>query len=427
MLDTKFIREHTERVIQNSSAKHTQPDIPGFVRLDERRRAIIQEGQDLKAKRNTVSDEIARLKKAKENADQRIAEMKIVSDTIKHLDEELRGIEEQMEHIALFVPNITHTSVPHGKDASANIEVRRKDGINPCEGEKGFRKDHATLAKEHGIVDFERGAKISGSGFPLYTGTGARLERALLNFMLDRHTLQNGYTEVFVPFLVNAASMRGTGQLPKFADDMYACADDELYLIPTAEVPITNIYRDDILTSAELTKKHCGYSACFRRESGSYGKDTRGLLRLHQFNKVELVQFAKPEDSYNQLELLVGEAEGILETLGIPYRTILLCDGDTGFSSAKTYDLEVWSPAEQKWLEVSSCSNFEDFQARRANIRYRPEPSAKPEFVHTLNGSGLATPRLVVAILEHYQTEDGRIRIPDALQPYCGFEWIGEK
>ena len=425
MLDTKFIRDNTERVIQNSHAKHTQPDIHGFVKMDERRRAIIQEAQDLKATRNNVSDEIARLKKAKENADALIAEMKTVSDTIKQLDEELRGVEEQMEHIALYVPNVSHESVPHGKDATGNVEIRRKDGVNACEAERGFRKDHATLAKDLAIVDFERGAKISGSGFPLYTGKGARLERALLNFMLDRHTEENGYTEVFVPFLVNAASMRGTGQLPKFADDMYTCTDDELYLIPTAEVPITNIYRDDILTGTDLPIKHCAYSACFRREAGSYGKDTRGFLRLHQFNKIEMVKFVRPEDSYHELEMLVRDAEGILEVLGIPYRTILLCDGDTGFSSAKTYDLEVWSPAEQKWLEVSSCSNFEDFQARRANIRFRPEHGAKPEFVHTLNGSGLATPRLMVALLEHYQTEDGRIHIPEPLRSYCGFEWIG--
>lgn len=425
MLDTKFIRENPDKVLQNSHAKHTQPDIPGFLHLDERRRAIIQQAQDLKAKRNTVSEEIARLKKAKENADALIAEMKTVSDTIKQLDDELRGVEEQMEHMTLFIPNVTHESVPHGKDASGNIEVRRQDGVNACEGERGFRKDHATLAKELGIVDFERGAKISGSGFPLYTGKGARLERALLNFMLDRHTGDNGYTEVFVPFLVNEASMRGTGQLPKFAEDMYTCAADDLYLIPTAEVPITNIYRDDILPAAELTKKHCGYSACFRREAGSYGKDTRGFLRLHQFNKIELVKFAKPDESYAELESLVNDAEGILQVLGIPYRVILLCDGDTGFSSAKTYDLEVWSPAEQKWLEVSSCSNFEDFQARRANIRYRPEQGTKPEFLHTLNGSGLATPRLMVALMEHYQTEDGKIRIPAPLQPYCGFEQIG--
>jgi seryl-tRNA synthetase len=424
MLDAKFIRENADQVRQNALGKHTQADIDGYLTLDERRRHIIQTAQDLKAKRNTVSEEIAQLKKAKANADALIAAMKTVSDNIKQLDDDLRSVEEELETISLYLPNMTHSSVPQGKDASANVEVRRLDGINPIGGEAGFRKDHATIAKLLGIVDFERGAKISGSGFPLYTGKGARLERSLLNFMLDHHTSANAYTEVFVPFLVNSASMRGTGQLPKFADDMYHAKDDDLYLIPTAEVPITNIYRDEILQATELTKKHCGYSACFRREAGSYGKDTRGFLRLHQFNKVEMVKFAKPEDSYNELESLVGDAEGILKELGIPFRTILLCNGDTGFSSAKTYDLEVWSPCEQKWLEVSSCSNFEDFQARRANIRFRPEHGSKPEFVHTLNGSGLATPRLMVAILEHYQTEDGRIRVPEPLQSYCGFDVI---
>ncbi|TAE30569.1 MAG: serine--tRNA ligase [Candidatus Kapaibacterium sp.] len=424
MLDAKFIRENADHVRQNSLAKHTQPDIDGYVKLDERRRHTIQQAQELKEKRNIVSEEIARLKKAKENADALIAEMKTVSDTIKQLDEDLRGVETELEQIALYIPNVLHSSVPDGNDASSNVEVRRLDGINPIGGEAGFRKDHATIAKQLGIVDFERGAKISGSGFPLYTGKGARLERALLNFMLDHHTANNGYTEVFVPFLVNEASMRGTGQLPKFAEDMYHAKDDDLFLIPTAEVPITNIYRDEILSAAELTKKHCGYSACFRREAGSYGKDTRGFLRLHQFNKIEMVKFAKPDESYAELESLVGDAEGILQALGIPFRTILLCKGDTGFSSAKTYDLEVWSPCEQKWLEVSSCSNFEDFQARRANIRFRPEPSAKPEFIHTLNGSGVATPRLMVAMLEHYQTEDGHIQVPEPLRPYCGFDSI---
>jgi seryl-tRNA synthetase len=420
MLDTKFIREHPGTVRQNSLAKHTTPDIDGFLALDERRRSIIQQAQDLKAKRNTVSEHIAQLKKAKENADSFIAEMKTVSDTIKVLDDDLRGVEDDMERIALYIPNLVHSSVPHGNDASGNVEIRRKDGVNAAGVEQGFRKDHATLAKERGLVDFERGAKIAESGFPLYTGKGARLERALLSFMLDHHTANNGYTEVFVPFLVNEASMRGTGQLPKFAEDMYACKDDALYLIPTAEVPITNIHRDEILSGAELPRKYCGYSACFRREAGSYGKDTRGLLRVHQFNKIELVKFVKPEDSERELESLVAEVEGVLAALALPFRTILLCDGDTGFSSAKTYDLEVWSPCEQKWLEVSSCSNFNDFQARRANIRYRAEAGSKPEFVHTLNGSGLATPRVMVAILEHYQTEDGQVRVPDVLQPYFG-------
>jgi seryl-tRNA synthetase len=419
MLDAKFIRENADLVRSNSLAKHTQPDIDGFLTLDETRRAIIHEAQELKARRNAVSEEISVLKKAKQNADDKIAEMRGVGDSIKDLDDRLRQTESALEDIAHYIPNVLHASVPAGSDASANVEVRRKGETV----ERGSKQDHITLLKARGIADFERGTKISGSGFPLYTGKGATLERALLNFMLNHHT-RNGYVEVFVPFLVNEASMRGTGQLPKFAEDMYTCKDDELFLIPTAEVPITNIYRDDILSASELTIKHCGYSACFRREAGSYGKDTRGFLRVHQFNKVELVKFAKPDESYAELESLTRDAESILEALGLPYRTIALCAGDTGFSSAKTYDIEVWSPCEQKWLEVSSCSNFEDFQARRANIRYRPEAGAKPEFVHTLNGSGLATPRVMVALLEHYQTDDGHVRVPDALKDLCGFDVI---
>lgn len=418
MLDAKFIRDHADRVRTNSAIKHSHPDLDTFLQLDEERRAIIHEVQELKTRRNAVSEEIARLKKAKHDAEQFIVEMRTVGDTIKHLDERLRTVEQSITAITLEIPNMLHESVPEGADASGNVEIRRHGETIAQE----WRIDHATLAKKTGIVDFERGAKIAGSGFPLYVGKGAALERALINFMLALHTNQHGYTEVFVPFMVNEDSMRGTGQLPKFAEDMYACKDDALFMIPTAEVPITNIYRDEILTVTELTKKHCGYSACFRREAGSYGKDTRGFLRLHQFNKVELVKFTKPEDSYNELELLVQEAEAILKALEIPYRVIALCGGDTGFSSAKTFDLEVWSPCEQKWLEVSSCSNFEDYQARRANIRFRRESGAKPEFVHTLNGSGLATPRLMVAFLEHYQTPDGRIQIPEVLQRFCGFD-----
>jgi seryl-tRNA synthetase len=419
MLDPKFIRENPDAVRANSHAKHTQPDIDGFLKLDDERRALIQESQDLKTKRNAVSEEIAALKKSKQPADDKIAEMRSVGDRIKELDDRLREVESGMEDIAYYVPNMLHASVPAGSDAAGNVEVRRSGE----QSEKGTKLDHATLVKKLGIVDFERGAKISGSGFPLYIGKGATLERALLNFMLNRH-IANGYTEVFVPFLVNETSMRGTGQLPKFAEDMYHAQNDALYLIPTAEVPITNIYRDEMLGGAELTLKHCGYSACFRREAGSYGKDTRGFLRLHQFNKVEMVKFTKPEDSYDELESLVGDAEALLQALGLTYRVIALCAGDTGFSSAKTYDLEVWSPCEQKWLEVSSCSNFEDFQARRANIRFRREAGAKPEFVHTLNGSGLATPRIMVALLEQYQMGDGHIRVPDVLKDLCGFDVI---
>lgn len=420
MLDAKFIRDHAELVRTNSAIKHSHPNLDEFLTLEEERRTIIHEAQELKTRRNAVSEEIARLKKAKQDAEQFIVEMRTVGDTIKQLDDRLREVEQALTLIMLDIPNMLHNTVPEGKDANSNVEIRRYGDTIAQE----WRLDHATLAKKVGIVDFERGAKISGTGFPLYVGKGAALERALINFMLMVHTTRHSYTEVFVPFMVNEDSMRGTGQLPKFAEDMYACKDDALFMIPTAEVPITNIYRDEILNGAELPKKHCGYSACFRREAGSYGKDTRGFLRLHQFNKVELVKFTKPEDSYNELESLVQEAETVLRILEIPYRVIALCGGDTGFSSAKTYDLEVWSPCEQKWLEVSSCSNFEDYQARRANIRFRRDASAKPEFVHTLNGSGVATPRLMVALLEHYQMPDGTIRIPTALQNFCGFDTI---
>jgi seryl-tRNA synthetase len=345
--------------------------------------------------------------------------MRLVSDTIKQYDDELRDLEAAMETLLLRIPNMVDSSVPVGKSAADNIEIRR---TGECI-EQGFRKNHVEIAKQLGLLDFERGAKVSGSGFGFYTGKGATLERALINFMLDFHLEKHGYVEIMPPMLVNAASMRGTGQLPKMAEDMYRCADDDLYAIPTAEVPITNFHRDETLNAEELTKKYCGFSACFRREAGSYGKDSRGFLRVHQFNKVELVKFAKPESSYHELESLVVDVEDILNALKIPYRVILLCTGDTSFSSAKTYDLEVWSPCEQKWLEVSSCSNFEAFQARRANIRFR-EQGGKPEFVHTLNGSGLATSRLMVAILEHYQTEDGHISVPDVLRPYCRFDVI---
>ncbi len=419
MLDLKFLRENPEAVIENTRSKNETADVQQVVELDVRRRTIIQDADALKSKRNTVSQEIANLKKNKADATSQIEDMRRVSDSIKQYDDELRDLEAAMESLLLRVPNMVHESVPIGRSAADNIEVRR---TGDCI-EQGFRKNHVEIAKHLGLLDFERGAKVSGSGFGFYTGKGATLERALINFMLDVHLEQHGYTEIMPPMLVNSASMRGTGQLPKMAEDMYHCAADDLYAIPTAEVPITNFHRDETLNAEELTKKYCGFSACFRREAGSYGKDTRGFLRVHQFNKVELVKFARPEHSYDELELLVTDVEDILNILKIPYRVLLLCSGDTSFASAKTYDLEAWSPCEQKWLEVSSCSNFEAFQARRANIRFR-EHGGKPEFVHTLNGSGLATSRLMVAILEHYQTEDGRINVPEALRPYCRFDVI---
>lgn len=421
MLDTKYIRQNPDAVRNNIARKNEKANVDVFLGLDEKRREIIQEVEALKSTRNTVSQEVARRKKAGEPADELIAEMKGVADRIKDLDEALRNVETAQEELALTFPNMLHASVPDGRSADDNIELRRTGECLP----RDWRRDHLELIRQHGIVDFERGAKLSGSGFPVYVGKGAALERALISYMLTVHTEENGYTEVIPPLMVNEASMRGTGQIPKMAEDMYRCADDDLYAIPTAEVPITNLYRDEILTDGELTKKHCGYTPCFRREAGSYGKDTRGFLRLHQFNKVELVKFARPEESYDELETLTADVERLLQALGLTYRVIVLCAGDTGFGSAKTYDLEVWSPCEQKWLEVSSCSNFEDFQARRANIRFRREANAKPEFVHTLNGSGLATPRIMVALLETYQQPDGTIAIPQVLQPFTRFSSIG--
>ncbi len=419
MLDMKFIRENPDAVIYNTRNKNETADIEKLLSLDARRRTIIQDVESLRSTRNAVSLQIAQLKKSRQDASALIEEMRVVSDKIKGYDDELREVENDVEQILLRVPNMLHTSVPVGRSAENNVEVRRN---GECIAQD-FRKNHLDISKELGLLDFERGAKVSGSGFGFYTGKGATLERALINFMLDFHLDNHGYSEIMPPFLVNAASMRGTGQLPKMAEDMYRCAEDDLYAIPTAEVPITNFHRDDMLESVDLTKKYCGYSACFRREAGSYGKDTRGFLRVHQFNKVELVKFSHPDNSYNELESLVVDVEDILKVLNIPYRVILLCSGDTSFGSAKTYDLEAWSPCEQKWLEVSSCSNFEAFQARRANIRFRTH-GEKPEFAHTLNGSGLATSRLMVAILEHYQTEDGHISVPEALRSYCRFDII---
>ena len=420
MIDIKLIREQPDRVQQNCIKKNDGSDIQRVVTLDVRRREIIQLVEDLKSKRNTVSQEVAALKKSGGDASALIIAMREVGDEIKTLDEELRLVEEHIEAIMLRIPNMAHESVPVGADASANVEIRRHGSC----GEKEHRVDHIEISKRLGILDFERGAKVTGAGFGFYVGKGARLERALINYFVDVNTDVHGYTEMLPPFVVNADSCRGTGQLPKAQEDMFHAERDDLYLIPTAEVPLTNFYRDEILQGSDLPIRFAGYSACFRREAGSHGKDTRGFLRVHQFNKVELVKFVQPETSYDELESLVGNVEFILQQLGLTYRVLLLCTGDMSFGSAKTYDLEVWSPAEQRWLEVSSCSNFESFQARRAAIRYRDGGGAKPEFVHTLNGSGLATSRILVALLEQYQTADGRIKIPECLQSYCGFDTI---
>lgn len=428
MLDIKRIREQPELIRQGIANKNEKGDLDAVLQLDRRRRDIITEVEQLKSTRNSVSEEIARLKKDKINADDKIAEMKIVSDQIKALDEDLRGVESALENALLYLPNMCHPDVPVGRSSADNVMVREWIPEHTAvlrEQPDWTLLDHIELGRKLGMLDFDRGAKLSGSGFPLYTGRGATLERALINFMIDTHLREHGYREVFPPFVVNTDSMRGTGQLPKMAEDMYRCADDDLYLIPTAEVPITNMYRDEILGPEDVPAYYCGYSACFRREAGSYGKQTKGFLRVHQFNKVELVKFVSAATSYEELEALVGNVENILRKLEIPYRVLHLCTGDTSFASARTYDIEVWSPAERSWLEASSCSNFEDFQARRANIRWRPEgQKSKPEFVHTLNGSGLATSRLMVALMENCQTPEGSIVVPKVLQPYTGFALI---
>ena len=350
--------------------------------------------------------------------------MKSLSDQVSKLDSKLKNTEEELNNILMYIPNLPHESVPVGKTAEDNVEVRRwtPEGFS-FETNKDL-PDHIELGKKFDILDFERGAKISGSGFPLYKGKGATLERALINFMLDCHLRDHGYTEIMPPFLVNRDSMKGTGQLPKMEEDMYFIEKDDLFPIPTAEVPITNIFRSEIIDESEMPVKYVGYSACFRREAGSYGKESKGFLRVHQFNKVEMVKLVKPGSSYDELEKLVKDAEDILQALKIPYRILMLCTGDLSFSAAKCYDIETWSPAEQKWLEASSCSNFENFQARRANIRFRNSETKKPEFLHTLNGSGLATSRLMVSILEINQTADGKILVPEVLQKYTGFDSI---
>ncbi len=425
MLDIKLIRENPDLVRKTIAIKHGDDVLDQVLEQDLSRRAIIQRVEVLKNKRNTVSDEVARLKRAKQPADDVIAEMKIVSDEIATLDAKLRELELTLGTLVDSIPNTLHSSVPDGADAAGNQEVKRWAPSSEAHWyEKKEGLDHLALAEKYQLFDFKRGAKIAAAGFPVYMGRGAALERALINFMLDTHAHIHGYEEVLPPFFVNAESLRGTGNLPKFGDQVYYMPEDKLYAIPTAEVPITNLYRDEVLTRSQLPLKYCGYSACFRREAGSYGKDTRGFLRVHEFNKVELVKFAHPETSWEEHEALTRDAERILELLEIPYRRLLLCSGDTSFSSAKTYDLEVWASVEGKWLEASSCSNFESFQARRANIRFREDPKSKPEFVHTLNGSGLATSRLMVALLENYQQPDGTIKMPAALQPYLRFSVI---
>jgi len=421
MLSIDIIRNNPKEVEQGLARKGEKLLINEIIKLDESYRSDLAQANEMRAKRNVSSDKIAQAKKLGENVDKAINAMRKLSQKIKVLEEKTQSSKNDLEQLLLGLPNIPHESVPEGKDEKNNQLVR--------EWGETLDRDfnimaHLELGKALSLFDFERGAKISGSGFPLYTGKGAKLERALINFMLDFQTEQHGYKEIFPPFLVRPESAVTTGQLPKLADDMYASEKDDLWLIPTAEVPLTNIHQNEILSEDQLPINYTAYSACFRREAGSYGKDTHGFLRVHQFNKVELVKFVKPKNSYKELETLVGQAEAILQSLGLKYRVIELCAGDLSFAAAKCYDLELWAPGEEKWLEVSSCSNFEDFQARRGNIRYRRNSDKKVEFVHTLNGSGVATPRLLVALLETYQNKDGTISIPEPLQPYFGREVI---
>lgn len=422
MLDIKFIREHPDLVREGIKKKGDVDRVDEILSLDGRRREILGAAEALKNTRNVVSEQIGKLKKEKQDASAPIAEMEKVKESIKALDEELKGVEAKLDAVLLTVPNIPHPSVPVGSKPEDNVTIATW-------GEEAAvdfpLKPHWELAEKLDIIDFERGVKISGAGFPVYKGAGAKLQRALINFFLDEGG-KNGYREIQPPLMVNAASARGTGQLPDKEDLMYTVPKDELYLVPTAEVPVTNIHRDEVLEEAQLPVKYCAYTPCFRREAGSYGKDVRGLNRLHQFDKVELVKFVHPGVSYNELDSLRDDAEGLLRKLGLRYHTLLMCTGDMGFTQTKKYDLEVWSPGQKRWLEVSSISNFESFQARRMNVRFRPRGgSSKPEFVHTLNGSGLALPRIVSALLEHYQTPEGKVVVPKALHPYTGFEIIG--
>ncbi len=427
MLDMKFLRENYEEVKQKLQHRGEDlTDLDKFGEWDKRRRELITESEELKAKRNEVSKQISVLKKEKKDADELIKEMRDVGDKIKTLDNELKNIEENLDTLLLSIPNIPHESVPVGESEDDNKEIRKWGEVR----EFGFdAKAHWDIAADLELLDFERAGKVTGSRFVFYKGLGARLERALMNFMMDLHSDEHGYQEAIPPYIVNRDSLIGTGQLPKFEEDLFKIDEwSNYYLIPTAEVPITNYHRGEILSAEELPVKFAAFSANFRSEAGSAGRDTRGLVRQHQFHKIELVQLVKPEESYDVLEQLTGHAEKVLQLLELPYRVVSICTGDLGFTAAKKYDLEVWLPSSDNYREISSCSNFEDFQARRAKIRFRREPNAKPEYVHTLNGSGLAIGRTVAAILENYQQEDGTVVIPKVLRPYMGNkEVIGPK
>lgn len=420
MYDLAFFRANLDEIARRLASRGLSLDVGKFRDLDARRRAAITEAERLRAQRNAVSAEIARLRKLGQDTTERQQQVRELAGRITILEEEAARLDQQFRDELAAVPNLPHESVPVGADESGNVEVRRWGRPREFDFQP---KAHWDLGPELGILDFERAAKITGARFAVYWDLGARLERALINFMLDLHTREHGYTEVLPPFLVNSASLYGTGQLPKFAGDLFKCEGYDFWLVPTAEVPVTNLFREETLDGGELPVKLCAYSPCFRSEAGSYGKDVRGIIRQHQFQKVELVKFARPDQSYDELESLTRDAEQVLQRLGIPYRTVALCTGDLGFSSAKTYDIEAWLPGLGSFKEISSCSNFEAFQARRAGIRFRT-PQGKTEYVHTLNGSGLAVGRTWVAVVENYQQRDGSVVIPEALRPYLNAECI---
>jgi seryl-tRNA synthetase len=417
MLDIKFIRDNRDIVERMLEQRGYDMDLQTVLSLDQQRREAIQEVESLKHERKVVSDQIAQMKKKEEDSSQIISRMRQVSQRIKELDGKLGELGDEINRSLLLIPNVPHESVPIGKNENDNPVVKRWGEISQF---SFTPKPHWELGESLGILDFERAAKIPGARFTLYWGLGARLERALINFMLDLHTSKHGYVEVLPPFVVNSSAMRGTGQLPKFREDLFKLEDWDYYLVPTAEVPVTNIFMNEILEEEDLPLCYTAYTPCFRSEAGSYGKDTRGLIRQHQFNKVEMVKFTTPEQSYDELESLLLDAEEVLQKLELPYRVVTLCTGDLGFSAAKTYDIEVWIPAQQAFREISSCSNFSDFQARRANIRYRPKGKKKIAYPYTLNGSGLAVGRTLVAIIENWQQEDGSVVIPPALRTYMG-------
>ena len=424
MLDIKILRTEPEKIREALKNRCNDLDITPAIELDKERRVLLTDAEQKKAKQNEITKKIPAMKKAGENTDEIFAEMRKLSDEIKEDDAKISEIDEKLRDFMLKIPNIPNASVPVGADDTENVELRKFSEPKTFDFEP---KAHWDIGTDLDILDFDRGAKIAGSRFTVYKGLGARLERAVIQFFLNTHTEESGYTEIFPPYMVNRASMTGTGQLPKFEEDAFKVVNNGYFLIPTAEVPVTNLHRDEILEGDLLPIKYCAYSACFRAEAGSAGRDTRGLIRQHQFNKVELVKFADPEKSYEELESLTQDAEKLLQKLGIPYRVVCLSSGDLGFSSAKTYDIEVWMPSYGRYVEISSCSNFEDYQARRANIKFKRNPKDKAQFVHTLNGSGLAVGRTVAAILENFQNEDGTVTIPEVLVPYMGTDKITKR